>query len=109
MSDVQQLLDSYAAGVHFAEASGFEVLELLDVRSRLAVREAELDDAQRAHLEAADRVFFNYAPCFQRSIAAVGDWEELRRRAAAPASHWWWHLDKMIESYQAAEVEPMAA
>ena len=95
MSEVHQLLEYYMQAVQFPEASGFEVLELLDVRSNLAARENELDLAQRAQLEEADSVFLHYTPTFFESVAALGDLQDLRRRAAAPCSHWWWYLEKL--------------
>jgi hypothetical protein len=97
MSDVQQVLEHYVKAVQFPEVSGFEVLELLDMRSRLAVREGELDAAQRAQLEDADDVFLRHAPLFYESVAALGDLNELRHRAGAACSHWWWYLEKLAQ------------
>jgi hypothetical protein len=83
--------------VQFPEVSGFEVLELLDVRSRLATVESELDEAQRAQLEDADSVFLRYTPMLYESVITLGDLADLRRRAAAPCSHWWWYLEKLAQ------------
>lgn len=95
MSDVQQLLEHYTKAVQFPEVSGFEVLELLDVRSHLAVREGELDAAERAQLEKADEVFLQNAPLFYESVSSLGDLGDLRHRAGASCSHWWWYLEKL--------------
>ena len=95
MSGVEQLLERYATGVRFPKASGFEVLELLDVRSRLATREAEMDAAQRQRLEDADAAFLGQAPTLYESVAALGDLGDMRQRAAVPPSHWWWYLEKL--------------
>ncbi len=97
MSEVQQLLEHYVKAVQFPEVSGFEILELLDVRSTLATREGELDMAQRVQLEDADSVFLRYARTFYESVAVLGDLEDLRRRAGAPCSHWWWYLEKLAQ------------
>lgn len=97
MRDVQQLLKYYVKAVQFPEASGFEVLELLDVRSRLAEREHKLDETQRAQLEDADSVFLHHAPMFYESVAALGNLSDLRRRAAVSCSHWWWYLEKLAQ------------
>ncbi len=97
MREVPRLLEQYVKGVRFPEASGFEVLELLDVRSSLALQESELDAEQRAQLEEADGRFLRHSRMFYESIAALGDLSDLRRRAAVPCSHWWWYLDKLVQ------------
>ncbi len=97
MREVQRLLEYYVKAVQFPEVSGFEVLELLDVRSRLATGESELDEAQRAQLEDADSVFLRYTPRLYESVIVLGDLAHLRRRAAVPCSHWWWYLEKLAQ------------
>ena len=94
---MQWLLEYYVKAVQFPEVSGFEVLELLDGHSRLATVESELDEAQRAQLEDADSVFLRYTPRLYESVMALGDLADLRRRAAAPCSHWWWYLEKLAQ------------
>ena len=97
MHEAQRLLEYYVKAVQFPEISGFEVLELLDVRSRLATEESELDEAQRAQLEDADSVFLRYTPMLYERVIALGDLAHLRRRAAVPCSHWWWYLEKLAQ------------
>ena len=97
MSEVKELVDHYATAVRFPEASGFEVLELLDVRSRLAAREDELGPTLQARLEEADTAFLRHARSFLESVATLGDLRELRRRSSAPCSHWWWYLEKFAQ------------
>jgi len=94
MNDYPQLLADYEAGVGFPQVSGFEILELLDVRSRLALAESQLNAAEKEQLEKADEVFLAQAAEFYEQVAAVADIREMRRRAAIPISHWWWHLEK---------------
>jgi len=101
MSDVERLLEHYIKGVRFPDVSGFEVLELLDVRSKLAIRESELDPAQLAKLEDADGVFLQHAPMLYESVTELGELSELRHRAAVPCSHWWWYLEKLVQSQSA--------
>ena len=97
MSEVQQLLEYYVKAMRFPGVTGFEVLELLDVRSDLAARESALDGGQRTQLEEADSVFLQHTPMFYESVATVGDLRDLRRRAAAPCSHWWWYLEQLAQ------------
>jgi hypothetical protein len=97
MSEGEQVLERYLQALHFPEVSGFEVLEILDVRSSLAAREGELNAEQRTRLEAADSVFLRDVPMLYETVAALGDLRDRRRRAAAPCSHWWWYLEKLAQ------------
>lgn len=94
MTDYHKLLADYEASVGFPQVSGFEILELLDVRSRLALAESQLNAAEKEQLEKADEIFLAQAAEFYEQVAAVADIREMRRRAAVPISHWWWHLEK---------------
>jgi hypothetical protein len=71
MDELQYMLGYYVNGVQFPEASGFEVLELLDIRRQLALREGELDVTQRERLAEADSVFLHHAPKFYRSMVGL--------------------------------------
>jgi len=97
MSKAQRLVQYYVKAVQFPEVSGFEVLEMLDVRSKLTALESELDAAQRKQLEEADGVFLKSATQFYENLAPLGDLGEMRQRAAVPCSHWWWYLEKLAE------------
>lgn len=102
MSDYPQLLADYEVSVGFSQVSGFEILELLDVRSRLALAESQLNATEKERLEKADEVFLAQAAEFYEQVAAVADIREMRRRAAVPISHWWWHLEKFSRVEKAA-------
>lgn len=97
MSEASELLASYEVDVQFPDVSGFEILDMLDVRSRIAVLENELNDEERARLEAADDRLLRSAPAFFQSVAAIADLPETRRRSHTPCSHWWWYLERLAE------------
>jgi len=61
----KHLMDFISGAIDHLDVSGFEALEILDVRSRLASREPLLDEPDRARLEGAHVL----------------------------PSHWWWYLD----------------
>ena len=96
MNEQEHLLTVFCQGVQYPEVSGFEVLELLDVRSALARWEGKLSDYTRKKLEEADAVFLRHAGQFYTSIAQVTSLEAMRERASVSASHWWWYLDTEI-------------
>ncbi len=95
MSEYASLVESYAASVRHPDVSGFEVLDVLRLRSRLAEVERELTPAERAALEAADATFLHNAPTLYRQVSDVANLEALRRDAGVRPSHWWWYLDTL--------------
>ena len=102
MKKQEALLRSFCQGVLSPQVSGFEVLELLDVRSVLARREVELSEKGRKKLEEADTLFLKNARQFYQSISQVADLEEMRKKGAVSPSHWWWYLEKLVQTEQAA-------
>ena len=95
MNDPSQLLAYYEASVCFPQVSGFEILEMLDVRSRMVLAESQLSAAEKDRLEKADEVFLAHASEFYERVTEVADLREMRSRAEVPISHWWWHLEKL--------------
>lgn len=91
----RQLIDYISKAIVHVDVSGFEVLELLDVRSRLASREPLLDEPSRARLEDLDRQLLQMSNIWLERIAEVGGLAEMRRRAHVLPSHWWWYLDEI--------------
>lgn len=102
MNEQDRLLTEFCRGVHHPEVSGFEVLELLDVRSTLARREDALSEEQRKELEEADSVFLKNAGRFYETVVAVANLQEMRKQATVPPSHWWWYLEKLGAAERAA-------
>jgi len=98
----ERLLAIFCRGVRHPKVSGFEVLELLDVRSALAQREGELSQGARKKLEEADGLFLKNARQFHENVARVANLEAMRRRAAVSPSHWWWYLERLVQAEQAA-------
>ena len=96
MNEQEHLLTVFCQGVQYPEVSGFEVLELLDVRSALTPWEGKLSDHARKQLEEADAAFLRQAGQFYASIAQVASLEALRKRVSVSPSHWWWYLDTEI-------------
>lgn len=95
MSEHASLVNDYATAVRFPDVSGFEVLELLRLRSSLADVEQNLTSAERAALEEADATFLHNAPVLYRHVSEVAPLETLRKGAGVRPSHWWWYLDSL--------------
>lgn len=102
MKSIGALIEQYARGVSETRVSGFEVLELLDIRSRIAELEKEASATERQRIEIADRQFFQNASTFAQSIQKIADLNEMRARANVPPSHWWWYVEEFTHLALAA-------
>ena len=88
MSPHTALVEGYATSVEHPYVSGFEILELLRLRSRLAEVEPELSSAERGALEAADATFLHNAPTLFRQVSEVASLELLAKQHAEREYHW---------------------
>ena len=105
MNDHQKWLANYLVSVQFPAVSGFEILEMLQARSHLAAIENNLSKTERAELESADATFLAHANEFYTSLAEIAALDDLRVRLNTLPSHWWWHLDKLVQrSHKAVAV-----
>jgi hypothetical protein len=95
-------LANYTVSVQFSSVSGFEILEMLQVRSHLAQIESSLRAIERAELELADAVFLAHANELYTSLSEITDLSELRAKMNVLPSHGWWHLDKLVQHKQKA-------
>ena len=95
MTQHASLIEDYATSVRFPDVSGFEILELLRLRSCIADLEQDLTSADRAALEAADATFLHNAPALYRHLSEIATLETLRKEAHVLPSHWWWYLDSL--------------
>jgi len=98
MERARELIEYLAQALQHPEVSGFEVLEFLDVRSRLAIQEPLLSQGDRCQLEDIDRKLLQASPSWLARILEMGDLVEMRHRARALPSHWWWYLDEIALS-----------
>jgi hypothetical protein len=102
MSDYKKWLANYTVSVQFPAVSGFEILEMLQARSHLAQIENSLSAAERSELESADATFLAHVDEFYASLSEIADLSELRTQMNTLPSHWWWHLDKLVQQRQGA-------
>ncbi len=102
MTDYKKWFANYTVSVNFPGVSGFEIVEMLQARSHLALLENRLSASERAELESADELFLKHAQEFYAGLSEIADLSELRARMNALPSHWWWHLDKLVQSRREA-------
>ena len=95
-------MDYISKAIVHPNVSGFEALELLDVRSHLASREALLDEPSKARLEELDRQLLQMSDIWLERISEVAELAEMRRRSHVLPSHWWWYLDEIASAKRKA-------
>ena len=95
MEEKERLLKDYSVGVSHPEVSGFEILELLDLRSRIAGLENELSEEQKRRLEEADSLFLKEADVLYENLSQVADLAKMRAQKEVSPSQWWWYLEKL--------------
>ena len=95
-----ELIEYLSKGIDSPDVSGFELIELLDIRSLIASREPLLTEADRSLLENLDRRMMRMADFLYARISEVVDVSDSRRRSHCLPSHWWWYLDEMVQRKQ---------
>ena len=95
-------MEYLAEAMNHHDVSGFELIEVLDIRSQLAAREIVLSDDDKTRLEALDRQLLNLAFLWVTRISEVADLAQMRKKAHVLPSHWWWYLDEITMRKQEA-------
>jgi len=90
---MNRLLQRYVIAVESPEVSGFEHLDMLMVRDKLAEQNEQFTVRERALLVAADRRLFEQASVFDAALSQVTSLAYERSQRNPPPSHWWWYLD----------------
>ena len=98
----QELMEYLAEAINHPDVSGFELIEILDIRSQLAAREPVLSDDDKTTLEALDRRLLKLADLWVTRISEVADLAQMRKKAHVLPSHWWWYLDEITMRKQEA-------
>jgi hypothetical protein len=91
----RELIEYLSKSIDSPDVSGFELLELLDIRSLIASREPLLNEADTSLLEELDRKLIGMADFLYSRISEVADVSAARRRSHCLPSHWWWYLDEI--------------
>lgn len=102
---MNQYLKHYATAVTQPNVSGFEHLEMLLVRDKLAESEDRLSGDQRKKLRAADHRLLSNAAAFCRELQRITDLSDERERRQPSAKHWWWWLDDPALPLRVAQAE----
>lgn len=94
---MNKYLKHYSVAVEHPGVSGFEHLETLSIRDKLADQEASLTSDEKAQLAAADRRLLASAGEFHFALAQITDLQTERRRRKPSPARWWWYLDVLAQ------------
>lgn len=90
---MNQYLAHYLIAVKHSGVSGFEHLEMLTVRDKLAEVKQQLSAEEVSQLETADQLLLAQANQFYVALAQITDLHAERQVRQTPPDRWWWYLD----------------
>lgn len=90
---MNDLLQNYCVSVEMPECSGFEHLEMLQNRDRLAELETNLTEKEKQLLAAADWQLIAKAREFYLEISPFANLAKKRQSQQISSERWWWYLD----------------
>jgi hypothetical protein len=103
---MNEYLKQYSVAVEHPEVSGFEHLNMLMVRDRLAEQELSLTPDETKRLKATDQRLLEQAAAFQAELARVTTLENERQHRQPPPQRWWWYLDVLTSLPTASVAVP---
>ncbi len=94
---MNELLKYYLMAVESPGVSGFEHLQMLDVRDNLQQIRSELTAEELDLLAGADYRLLTQAAAFHAELAQVTNLARERTQQNQPPAHWWWYLDVLAQ------------
>jgi hypothetical protein len=94
---MSEYLQRYLVAVKYPDVSGFEHLDMLLVRDKLAQVSSQLTSDQQAKLAAADQRLLSQAAAFHAALSQVTNLANERQQRQPPPEHWWWYLDVLAQ------------
>lgn len=93
---MNKYLKNYLVAVESPEVSGFEHIEMLLVRDKLAEQDILLTTEQRALLAAADERLLEQLAAFYQELCRITNLRSERQRRQPSPERWWWYLDVLL-------------
>ena len=92
---MNKYLQSYKVAVQYPNVSGFEHLDMLMTRDKLA--EQSLTSSERFELAQADQALLNAVNEFYEALKSITDLQQERKMRERSPDHWWWYLDVLAQ------------
>jgi hypothetical protein len=93
---------NYGYSVDDFELSPFELVDMLDLRSRLHENYNKLDEFSRQQLKNYDKILLLNAKEMYKALSSVYDFDNDK-----PFDEWWWHLDKVAQGLLNPDISAM--
>jgi hypothetical protein len=90
-------LERYLVAVEHPDVSGFEHLDMLLLRDKLAQVSNQFTPEQQAKLAAADQRLLSQAAAFYAALSQITGLAHERQQRQPPPEHWWWYLDVLAQ------------
>lgn len=90
-------LQRYKVAVRQTEASGFEQLDLLLLRDKIAQATVQFTAEQKAELATADQPLLSQAVAFHAALSQITDLTAERQQRQPSPEAWWWYLDVLAQ------------
>jgi len=94
---MNELLNHYLVDVEYPDVSGAELLEVLQIRDKLAQIETTLSRSEREKLTQADCRFIQQASIFHESLSPFINFQQRRQSQQISSQYWWWYLDVLSQ------------
>jgi hypothetical protein len=94
---MSEYLQRYLVAVEHPDVSGFEHLDMLLLRDKLAQSSSQLTPDQQAKLAAADQRLMSQVAAFHAALSQITDLAHERQQRQPPPEHWWWYLDVLAQ------------
>lgn len=88
-------LQTYLIAVQHPDVSGFEHLDMLAIRDKLA--EQRLTAEESLQLAHADQALLNKVRDFYDALKSITDLQMERKNRQRTPDHWWWYLDVLAQ------------
>lgn len=93
----QSDINKYGSDVNDMEASAFEMIEMLHLRSKIHEYFHELSDKEKNEISRYDLILISNAQAFYEKLKSIYDFQNQNRNE----EEWWWHLHKVAKAFHA--------
>ena len=94
---MNEYLRHYTVAVKHPDVSGFEHLEMLMIRDKIAKQVNNLSEEEKEQLKNADQQLLVQSDQFHHALSQITNLQSERQRRQPPPNHWWWYLDVLTQ------------
>lgn len=91
----QNDIDHYGMDVKDLDASPFEMVEMLRLRSKIHSYFRELTDEEKLEVNRYDLILLSNAKGFYNKLKLIHNFQNTNK----PEDEWWWHLHNVVRAF----------